>query len=905
MTSIFAYLDSLFSSSFSLAITSISLLFKSVILSIILMRGIKNTDTKRPLIFLCGLLIGSMAVDIAWIYSLVRTTWFPMSDYRPYLFWLRISWGFFMIQYQSFSLFVESLVIQSSHLNLRQKIFVTISSLFFCFAVYLAFTDYNCYSPQNRPPIEAFMRDIQVYYMLFVLMLPSFFIIMRRIRKKNLPAILEKQVRILLPILLLPIWISEILQMFPHVSHGWQKTNSYLAMCLSTILITIAGAYCARKVITLRFLNLAKHVQTVRNYNFIDNFKTVLEQFSGVISVTDLGIITQRFFNEAYGIPLSQTNMYIRSNNSTEHISGASTQAVNTINTVDHFIQYDNNIMGNVLHDMKILIHDEVAFSNFYEPDGVYKKLLSFLNTTNADIFLPIYEKHTLIGYIIVERYAHPDIFFGDAERDEMLVFSSYLSNLVHLLYNKNFDLLLEKKREVEEDLHFKQQEIKQYKESFRSFLRNNRLKDVGVIFYKAKRFSFANKAAKDMIPVNLNTQDGHALTKIIKDLTSHVEEYRSPQTTFTNDFQGNKLIIAAFPHLEDKSIIITVYYPAISDVVKRQMSLLENPSEWDFLLYLETTESGKLINQLIPGSGEVLLNFKISLLKAALSKQAVLLETDNADDLGQMVEIIHHVSLRERLEVIALHAPCRNNDVTIKLFGINPVLNPAGAAGPALLADLNGIGTLFIENVHFLDLESQEYLADFLRYGMYRAFRSEQKFSANVRIICSTNQDLQALVQLGTFSKSLFEELKATALSMPSLADLPEQELGTLTDGFTDQLIKKNDLKSLVSLSDKEKTKLLHARPVSLADLKNRVQQLLQKKSQSHHMYTETQFDSSFQYTDPGLIEAARLGKHALRNPRVMAILWNKFKNQAKIAEFLDVNRSSVNRRCKEYNLE
>ncbi|MFI5333405.1 MAG: sigma 54-interacting transcriptional regulator, partial [Candidatus Babeliales bacterium] len=697
----------------------------------------------------------------------------------------------------------------------------------------------------------------------------------------------------------------DVIQVFPIAFNPLMVTNSYFAMCVSTILITVAAAYCIRRMLSLRFLNLAKHVQTSHTYNFVDNVKTVLEKFSGVTSITDLGIITQKFFNDVYSIPLPQTNFYIKSNNSTEHISGGSTQAVNTINTVDHFVQHENNGMDRVIYDMKMLIYDEVAFSNFYEPDGVYKQLLAFLNTINADIFLPIYEKQTLIGYIIVERYPHPGMFFGDAERDEMLVFSSYLSNLAHLLYNKNFDLLVEKKREIEEELHFKQQEIKQYKESFRSFLRNNRLKDVGVILYKAKRFSFANKAGRDMVPVNLNTQEGHPLTKIMKDLVDHVEEYRTPQTTFTHDFQGNKLIIAAFPHLEEKSIIITVYYPAISDVVKRQMSMLENPNEWDFLLYLETTESGKLINQLIPGSGEILLNFKISLLKAALSKQAVLLETAHPDDLGQMVELIHHVSLRERLEVIALHTPCKNNDLALKLFGINPMLNLSGTVSTPLLAELHSVGTIFIENIQFLDMESQEHLADFLHYGMYRPLKSEHKVNANVRIICSTNQNLQELVHAGTFSKTLFDELKSTTLIMPSLADLPEPELRTLTDGFTDQLVKKNDLKSLMALSDKEKAKLLDKRPVSLADLKSRVQQLLHKKAHSNHLYTETQVDSSSNYTDPGLIEAARLGKQALKNPRIMTMLWTKFKSQAKIAEFLDVNRSSVNRRCKEYNLE
>ena len=44
------------------------------------------------------------------------------------------------------------------------------------------------------------------------------------------------------------------------------------------------------------------------------------------------------------------------------------------------------------------------------------------------------------------------------------------------------------------------------------------------------------------------------------------------------------------------------------------QIDLLKDPSKWDYLLYLETTKSGQLINQLIPGSGENLLNYKINL---------------------------------------------------------------------------------------------------------------------------------------------------------------------------------------------------------------------------------------------------------------------------------------------------
>ena len=104
--------------------------------------------------------------------------------------------------------------------------------------------------------------------------------------------------------------------------------------------------------------------------------------------------------------------------------------------------------------------------------------------------------------------------------------------------------------------------------------------------------------------------------------------------------------------------------------------------------------------------------------------------------------------------------------------------------------------------------------------------------------------------------------------------------------------------------MNDREKLKIAHQRPVSLQELKTKVQQALLHKSKKNEIYQETQFDPAYEITDPELVQAARLGTHALRDPKIMALLWAKFQNQNKIATFLGVNRSSVNRRCKEYSI-
>jgi len=138
-------------------------------------------------------------------------------------------------------------------------------------------------------------------------------------------------------------------------------------------------------------------------------------------------------------------------------------------------------------------------------------------------------------------------------------------------------------------------------------------------------------------------------------------------------------------------------------------------------------------------------------------------------------------------------------------------------------------------------------------------------------------------MVQEGKFSKALFQELKSTVVSMPSLLTLPEDELYALTEGFTQQALMSDALQHVLVLTDKEKDLFAYDRPVSLQELKARVQQILVKKSKKSQIYQEISFDPAYDITDPDLVEAARLGKKALQEPRVMALLWNKFKIKIK----------------------
>ena len=901
MTNIFTTIEFLCGSfPFLITVNLISFFFKFFLL-VAVVKNIKLSHINRTLLYLIIVLTGAIFEDFSWILLLIKDSFLPAAfvmAYRIILFFVRIAWVFYVIEYQAMCLFIESLITNTTKFNKRQIIFLGISILFCLAFILISVVNIPLTQPSES---QIHLQQAFIIYTFFLLVPTTLFFTIKKINHK-IPRIIKTQVKVLIQILIIPKFISDFIQSYPfRIVPGWD-TNSYAMIGITTIILTTALFYCVKKIIGLRFLNFQDHVQATRRYNFVDGFKDTLEELATATSIKELAHLTQNFFKTAFLIPGNSVSLHFRSLNPSD--GNANRIELSEIELLsEQFLNNKEPELEKCLNKVKILIYDEIDFNNFYDPNYADQTILAFMEKIHADIFLPIYKNQLVIGYIVVERYARLNEFYSHIERDEMLVFASYLSNIINLLQHRNLDTLIYQEKELKEELYKKHQEINQYKESLRSFLKHNKQKEIGIIFYKQRNFVFANQAAKEIIKININANPGAPLTKALKTIATQVEEYKAPQNCITKTSEGERVVICGVPNLEKNQVILTVYYPDFSDILINQLNYLKDPSLWDYLLYLETTKPGQLINQLIPGSGEQLLQFKINLLQIALSKKALLLEMA-FPDLLPTVELLHHISMRTTLHVLTLQGPSKNHDIAIKLFGINPIFGTTEANQKPLLERLDGSGTLFIQNIEFMDFDSQEYLAEFIKYGYYRVFKSDQKQLSSVRIICSTNQNLQALCQENAFSASLLNELKKTSVSMPSLLTLPEVELTDLAQGLAEQAVKGENFKNLLDFNQKDKHKIIQSKPASLQDLKTRVQQLLSQKTKENNIDQDIQFDPAYGIADPDLVHAARLGKHALRDQRIMSMLWNKFKNQNKIATFLGVNRSSVNRRCKEFNL-
>jgi DNA-binding NtrC family response regulator len=109
--------------------------------------------------------------------------------------------------------------------------------------------------------------------------------------------------------------------------------------------------------------------------------------------------------------------------------------------------------------------------------------------------------------------------------------------------------------------------------------------------------------------------------------------------------------------------------------------------------------------------------------------------------------------------------------------------------------------GTLFLDEIDSMSMALQAKLLSFLESRQFRRLGGVEDLSADVRILCATNSDLEESVQEDTFRKDLFYRINVVNVKMPPLRHMGDdvmliarhlvkefnREFGSDVKGFTD----------------------------------------------------------------------------------------------------------------------
>ncbi len=160
-------------------------------------------------------------------------------------------------------------------------------------------------------------------------------------------------------------------------------------------------------------------------------------------------------------------------------------------------------------------------------------------------------------------------------------------------------------------------------------------------------------------------------------------------------------------------------------------------------------------------------------------------------------------------------------------------------------LLELADGGTLFLDEINSASMAIQTRLLEFVQHGQLQRVGGNKTIKVNVRLIAASNQNLEQLVQGGTFRQDLYYRLNVFPIPLPSLRERID-DIPVLAEQFIAFYARKTG-RSVQGISD-EALQILqtHQWPGNIRELENIIHRAIvlteSTRIETHHLPIELQ---------------------------------------------------------------
>lgn len=192
------------------------------------------------------------------------------------------------------------------------------------------------------------------------------------------------------------------------------------------------------------------------------------------------------------------------------------------------------------------------------------------------------------------------------------------------------------------------------------------------------------------------------------------------------------------------------------------------------------------------------------------------------------VARMIHQRSKRADGPFVAVNcATLRPDRFEMELFGSEAV--PDGPSNPAKVGTFEQAhgGTLLLDEVADMPLETQGKIVRVLQDQTFQRVGGKDKVSVDVRVIASTNRDLQREMNEGHFRQDLYYRLNVVPIPVPSLRQRRE-DIPILAGYFVSRLSETQGLQPRVIGEDAMAVLMSHDWPGNVRDLRNVIERML-----------------------------------------------------------------------------
>ncbi len=174
-------------------------------------------------------------------------------------------------------------------------------------------------------------------------------------------------------------------------------------------------------------------------------------------------------------------------------------------------------------------------------------------------------------------------------------------------------------------------------------------------------------------------------------------------------------------------------------------------------------------------------------------NKVMILGETGTGKEL--VARALHCISPRSKQKLVIFNCNHKSADlVESEIFGhTRGAFTGAIADRIGLFEYANG-GTVFLDEIGDLDITTQAKLLRVLETGEFQQVGSPKAQKCDVRLICATHRDLEAMVKESKFREDLYYRLRGIEIRLPALRDRRE-DIPILVEAFVDRFTIERDL--------------------------------------------------------------------------------------------------------------
>ena len=219
---------------------------------------------------------------------------------------------------------------------------------------------------------------------------------------------------------------------------------------------------------------------------------------------------------------------------------------------------------------------------------------------------------------------------------------------------------------------------------------------------------------------------------------------------------------------------------------------------------------------------------------------------------------------------------------------------------------ELANEGTLFLDEIGELSIPMQSKLLRALQEKEIMRVGGNTVFPINVRIISATNVNLRKAIEEGKFREDLYYRLNIIPIDIPPLRTR-KSDINRLAQYFVNKFNKEYKMSKEMAYDAIESLEE-YDWPGNVRELKNVIERIIvgydgskitKFQVQRHlynNMYDEEQWSDQFAGTlDEIMNEYER---------KILSIMIGKYHNASEVARQLQVNKSTISRKLKKYNI-